>query len=541
MVKNGILHYWLTYLTFIYTLAAISGCASVQSPTGGPRDSVSPKIIKETPENLTRNFSSKSIQLEFDELIKLNNETTEISVSPDVERFPNLKIRKSVLDITFQDTLEKNTTYTINFGKAIGDVNENNLLKNYTYVFSTGNTIDSLTLSGSVKSTLSKEKSDITVFILPVSRDSLFGKKKASIFTTTDSSGNFKLEHLKENSYYVYALKEEGQGDRIYNSPNEEIGFLSDTIILNKNISGIELQTFKESPQKLGIKDRKIENDGRISLILNRPAIDPGIKILSPSNAETTKITEFTPTLDTAMIWVPDMTFDSLEVALLDQDISIDTITLRRNKRDSYTHDVSLITNLSANKLRPGSDLIIKASGPVTSVDPAKFILLQDSVRTSGLTVSKVTGTNRDIMVKFPWRTKRNYIINLAEGAITDIYGAKSKPSTINMTLDELENYGNVTLKIKIPDSSSYLVEMLRDEKVIKTEKVPETGKVDFLNFPTGKYRFRIIYDSNKNGKWDTGNVRERRQPELIWEYDKDITLRPNWDIEEAIIVPKAE
>jgi hypothetical protein len=541
MVKKRIIHFWLKYLTFIYTVVTVSGCASVQSPTGGPRDSISPKIVKEIPENLTRNFSSKGIQIEFDELIKLNNETTEISISPDLERFPNLKTRKQVLDITFQDILEKNTTYTINFGKAIGDVNENNLLKNYSYVFSTGNTIDSLTLSGSVKSTLSKEKNDITVFLLPISQDSLFGKKKASIFTTTDSSGNFKLEHLKENKYYVYALKEQGQGDRIYNSPNEEIGFLSDTIILNKNISGVELQTFKETPQKLGIKDRKIENDGRITLILNKPAVEPSIHILAPSNADNTKIVEFTPTLDTAMVWIPDMTFDSVLVSVLDKGAGIDTVTLRRNKKENYAHDVSLTSNLSGNKLRPGSDLIIKASGPVASVDQAKFTLLQDSVRTPGLVVTHMEGMNRKVMVKYPWRNKRKYIINMAEGAITDIYGAKTKASAISMTLDELDNYCNVTLKINRPDSAAYLVEMLRDDKLVKTNPVPKSGKVDFLNFPTGKYRFRIIYDTNNNGKWDTGNVRERRQPELTWDYDKDITLRPNWDIEEVITVPKAQ
>src|SRR5690606_20809789 len=97
---------------------------------------------------------------EFDELIKLNNETNEISITPELERFPNLKIKKQVLDISFQDTLEKNTTYTINFGKAVGDVNENNLLKNYTYVFSTGNMIDSLSISGTAKSMEAKEKND---------------------------------------------------------------------------------------------------------------------------------------------------------------------------------------------------------------------------------------------------------------------------------------------------------------------------------------------------------------------------------------------
>lgn len=522
-------------------IIVINGCASVQSPTGGPRDTIAPKIISENPINLNTNFSAKTIKIEFSELIKLNNETSEVSISPAVERFPDFKIRKQFLDISFQDTLEEKTTYTINFGKAVGDVNENNLLKNYTYVFSTGNTIDSLTISGSVVSALTKDKSDITVFILPLTQDSLLGKKKPSIFTTTDSAGNFKIQNLRENTYRVYAVKEQGQGDRIYNSANEEIGFASEPVVLNKNTSGINIKTFKEAPQKLAIQDKRIESDGRISLIFNKPALSPGLKILVPANTDNSKTVEFTPSLDSASVWIPDLTFDSLEVALLDQGKPIDTVTLRRNKKDTYTKNVFLSANLSNKKLRPGTNFIVTSSAPITTIDPSKFILLEDSVKVSGIEVTRIGGAERKIQVKYPWRNQRKYTLNITDGAVTDIYESKSKASVSQFTIDAADNYGNVTLKIVLPDSSAYLVEMLKENNLIRTDKIPLSGKVNFLNYPTGKYHFRIIYDQNKNGKWDTGNVKEKRQPELIWEYEKDVTLRPNWDIEEVITVPKKE
>lgn len=104
----------------------------------GPRDSIAPKIIKETPENLSKNFSSKEIKIQFDEFIQLSNEFTEISISPALDIPPEYKARKQILEIKFDKPLEQNTTYTINFGKAIADVNESNVLKNYTYVFATG-------------------------------------------------------------------------------------------------------------------------------------------------------------------------------------------------------------------------------------------------------------------------------------------------------------------------------------------------------------------------------------------------------------------
>jgi hypothetical protein len=124
----------------------------VQSPTGGPKDTIQPVIIKELPKNLSRNFNVKKIQIEFDEFIKLTNEFSEISISPSMDLAPTYKARKEKLEINFEEELLENTTYTINFGKAIQDVNEGNILKNYTYVFSTGNELDSLSISGDRKS-----------------------------------------------------------------------------------------------------------------------------------------------------------------------------------------------------------------------------------------------------------------------------------------------------------------------------------------------------------------------------------------------------
>ena len=302
-------------LVFLYSLFLIS-CASVQSPTGGPRDTIQPVIVKEIPKNLTRNFTGSEIEIEFDEFVKLSNEFTEISVSPAMDIPPVYKSKKEILKISFEEALQKNTTYTINFGKAIADVNESNILKNYSYVFSTGDQIDSLSISGKVINSLTKQKlKDVTVFILPISQDSLFGKKKASFFTTTDTSGSFKLSNLREDKYRIYALSEQG-GDRIYNGNSEEIGFLNQAINLNKDTSNIELKVFKEVPKLFSVTDRKIENDGRITLIFNKAILNPSLTILEPNELNASKTVEFSNTRDTALIWLPELTFDSIKKAV---------------------------------------------------------------------------------------------------------------------------------------------------------------------------------------------------------------------------------
>src|SRR5690554_2245550 len=331
----------LCFLMFLFIISSfISGCASMQQPTGGPRDSIPPKIIKETPANLTRNFTTREIEIIFDEYVKLNNEFTEFSISPDVDATPELKIKKKSLFIKLPDTLAENTTYSLNFGKGLVDVNESNPLINYSYVFSTGNEIDSLTLSGNViNSYILEPEKDIVVLLIPIKQDSIFGKRKANIFTRTDSAGNFQFNNLSENTYRIYALKE-NNNDRIYNSPDEEIAFLKDSIVLDKNISGIKLSTFKETPANFRVFENKIENTGRILLSFNKPITNPTLKILNNTSLNDNKITEFTKNRDSAFIWLPELTFDTLEVELSQNSIPLDTILLRRSKNDKYDRSI---------------------------------------------------------------------------------------------------------------------------------------------------------------------------------------------------------
>ena len=143
---------------FLMVILLVYGCASIQKPQGGPRDLTPPKLLKATPENMTRNFAATEIKLEFDEFFKLSNQYQEISISPAQEKQAEYKIGRKTLTIDFKDTLQKNTTYVINFGKAIQDVNESNTLTNFTYVFSTGPHIDSLSMSVRFNNTITQQK-----------------------------------------------------------------------------------------------------------------------------------------------------------------------------------------------------------------------------------------------------------------------------------------------------------------------------------------------------------------------------------------------
>jgi hypothetical protein len=530
--------YFLTGAFFSLILLAL-GCASVQPPTGGPKDKTPPKVIRETPKNLSLNFATKEIDIEFDEFIKLAQEFKEISISPSLNKLPTFKYKKNILSIRFPDSLEKNTTYTINFGKSIIDYNEGNILKNYSYVFSTGNVIDSLSISGNVVQSLNKKPEiEIPVFIIPTRQDSLFRKKPANIFTTTDSLGNFTFNNLKPDTYRIYALKEPGGGDRVYNSINEEIAFLADSIVLTKNITGVNLHTFKEIPPVFSTVDRKISGDGRMFFTFNQAMNKPSLKILNSKELDNQKAVEFNIKGDTASLWIPEMSFDSLNVAVQNNLIALDTVVLKRAKRDTYTKTLTVRDNLTFTELSQQTGLLLTLSAPATSFDIEKITILDDTTRIKNFKVIKDTTSVRRYKIDYPWRPGHGYTIRLADNTFTGPFGS-NKYYTSSFKLSANDNFGNLTLAVTVPSSGDYLIELLNDkENVIKINKISGSAKIPYRNLPAGKYSIRVIYDINKNGKWDTGNVLQKKQPEPVWNSDKIISLRSNWDMDESLAIP---
>lgn len=519
-----------------------SHCASVQQPMGGPKDSIPPKILKETPVNLTRNFKSKEVIIEFDEFVKLQNEFKEISVTPDMDKIPTYKIKKKSLVITLPDTLEEKTTYTINFGKAIGDYNEGNPLLNYSYVFATGDQIDSLNVSGNVTNalTLDTEK-EVTVILIPTRQDSIFGKRKANIFTLTDSSGNFKINNLKEDTYRIYALKEKNN-DRIFNGTDEEIAFLTDSFLLNKDTANIKLAISKPIPKIFRLLDRKIEKNGTINFVFNRPLTQPEIEITAPNELNQGKIINYSLLNDSASMWLSNMEFDSLKMYIKERGKVLDSTTIRRSKNEKYDRDLIITDNLNNQKVNKIKHIILNSTAPIKSFDKQHIILTEDSVQRTNYQLLKDTTSNRHYIIRYNWRPKRNYELELKDNAFQGFFAEKSKTVKRKFTLDETENFGDVILKINVPDTlgNQYLVQITNDKKdnIYLSTSINQSERLVFKQFPGGKYLIRIVYDLNKNKQWDPADVEERKQPERVWYHSKPITVRPNWEQEEIIDIP---
>lgn len=532
------------FLLFLFAIGLIYGCANMRAPEGGPRDKTPPKAINMTPKNLTTNFKADKITIEFDEYFNLQGEFKEFSISPEQEKTPVLKKRQRKLEISFIDSLEKNTTYTLNFGNAIVDANEGNILKNFTYVFSTGPKLDSLSIHGKVINTVTgKPEFDATVFILPLSRDTLFGKRKPSIFTSTDSSGNFRLNNLRKDTYKIYALKETA-GDKIYQQLTDQVGFLKDPIVLTKNIDTIQLGLFKELATNFRLLDRKLNPDGSLFLSFNQQLVKPELVIIEPKDFSTDKLVRFTKNNDSVKVWLKEMTFDSLKIAIKSDGKALDTVSFSREKKDTYVRANQITDNLIlSSQLNPYKPYRLFTNFPVAKIDPSKIKFLEDSIPRTTFTLERDSTDILAATLKYAWNNRVTYNITYGEGTFIDFFGNKSKEFKRTFKLASADDYSTLTLTVEVPEAgNNYVIELLNDKKeVVARQSITKNTKINYINYKTGTYSARAIYDSNKNDKWDTGSLKDQTQPEKIWYIQKELIFRSNFEVRETMSIPKEQ
>ncbi len=523
----------------------LTRCANIQRPTGGPKDSLPPSLIDASPANFSTNFTERKITLEFDEYIKLSNQFKEFSISPDLEEIVDYRVRKKRLIITLPDTLEQNTTYTINFGKGLGDYNEGNPVLNYNYVFATGPELDSLSISGNVTNGLTKsfdQKKDenIKVLLIPISQDSIFGKKKASIFTNVDTSGNFKFQNLRENQYRIYALKEQNN-DRIFNGQDEWIGFLNDSIDLKDDISGIHLELTKAYPKDLRLMEKKIEPQGSVLLTFNKPVANPSVNILFPTDLNESKIEKLNTTEDSLRIYIANQELDSIKLEVKDSDQVLDTTLIRVPKNIKWERDIKPQLNIT-NKVDRIRHIILTTTTPLSSIDKSKIKILEDSVSRRNFQLQQ-DSTNAELYhIRYNWRPAKNYELVIEENAMNGPFGDSNKEFKNSFTLDESDNYGNINFAATGLDSTmNYIVELIDEskEKVFDRRSISVNNpNLNYQNYPGGKYSIRVIYDKNGNGKWDPADVYAKQQAENIWYLNKTFTIRANWDQNDILAIP---
>ena len=234
---------------YIITIGG-SGCAQIIPPTGGPKDTLAPVLLQAVPRDSTTNFTGNKITLNFDEYVQLDNNLQEqLIVSPTPKVAPSIEAKLKTITIKIKDTLEPNTTYSIDLGNALKDINEGNAFRNFTYIFTTGSKFDSASLSGNV--ILAENGKIDTTLIVMLHRnldDSAVVKEKPRYYTRLDTKGNFRFHNLAPGLYNVFALKDPS-GQKLYQRNSDLFAFLDSSVNVGLTSSRLVLYAFAGEPE----------------------------------------------------------------------------------------------------------------------------------------------------------------------------------------------------------------------------------------------------------------------------------------------------
>jgi hypothetical protein len=451
------------------------GCANIIPPQGGPRDSIPPVLLKATPGDSTRNFTGNKITFTFDEFIELQDIQGNINVSPAPKINPVVDYKLNTVTVKLKDSLESNTTYSINFGNAIKDFNEGNPAKGLTYTFSTGKYIDSLELSGKVI-LAENGKIDTTLIIMLHTNpdDSAVVKERPRYIVKLDGNGNFIFKNLPPKTFYLYALKDEG-GTRRYLENKQLFAFADKPVIIDGKTEPITLYAYalKQTTQQ--------------------PLSLPNINIGSNRN---------------------------------------------KGGGATAESRLRFQTNLTNNQQDLLASFFMTFEQPLRSFDSSKIRLYTDSTFNPAPAYSfQKDSTNKKILLTHTWKENTAYHIILDKDFAQDSAGKKLlKTDTLSFKTKKLADYGSLQLKFKNLDlTKNPVLLFVNGETMLKSVPLT-TATFSQTVFLPGDYELRILYDNNKNGIWDPGQFfGKHQQPELVKPIERKITVKPAWENEVEI------
>jgi len=537
----------------------IAGCANIVPPTGGKKDIIPPVLLKATPANGSVNFKNKGFELVFDEFIVLKDINMQLIISPPFESKPDIVVHGKKIKVQFKDTLASNTTYIFNFGNAITDFNEGNTLKNFSYAFSTGSYIDSMQFAGQVIDafTLKPEEKESVVLLYDYFNDSVPRKIIPHYVTRTDKSGYFHFNFLKPQSYYIVAVNEIND-NYLFDLPSEKIAFLdsviipnyhtiadtiSDSLIVNRTVfspDSLKLFLFAETQKTQYITDYKRLTPYHCQVIFFAPNSSmPEIHLLESDSFQV----ETSEKNDTIQLWLPndsnlflkdtvtfvfgyDFMSDSGKVSAKD--------TLFFKLKKPYRSKPLTFSVNNKFPMPENQQVIIKFSEPVATMDTSKITFIsttESSIDTLHFIYKKVDSIGRQFIIDNHWQYGKSYKILFDTAAITSVYHHCNDSTGINISIQDPDYYGKISFKIKTTKKN--LIFQLLDANDIRLREInvfPDDSVLVFSQLNPGLYKLKLFFDNNKNGKWDTGNLKEQRQPEIVYFYPQPIEVKSGWE-----------
>ena len=541
-------------------------CANTTTPpTGGPKDTIPPTIVEIYPAlgQVNVPVHKTKLKLEFDEYVVVKDPKS-LYLSPPLEKAPLHKIKGKSVIVYFDGDLDSNKTYTLDVTNAIADNNEGNMFPGYTLVFSTGERIDSMVVTGLVQdcNTLMPLKG-ATVMLYKDHADSAIFLKRPDAAVKTDEWGFFCLRNIQDTLYRMYAIIDDNNNN-IYEAENEKVAFIDtlirpvvmvsdslpelmkydmkDTLNCLARKTEYELNIFREKPSKQMIvnKERIGERTAYITFMAPYAQVD---SIWIKGVPAEKLITQFNLVQDSLEIWVndprpqPDTLFLNVKYMKTDtlgllnsftEEIRLakprKSVAAKASKKDIKKEDTTAVFTMDAkpeNIEQYGfvmefkypivesafDSLVFRSVNPRQQESIGKYTVTQDS-----LNLRKYV-----IMPSEKFQQGYEYFLKIPHRKFRDINGFYNDSSEVKVTLPSDDKLSSLTLNLS-GVNNKYIVDLVNEKRDKTLRSYIITGDTSLL-FPylkAGKYSIRITEDLNRNGIVDTGNLLEHKQPEKV-------------------------
>ncbi len=578
----------------LFSLFALWQCAHQVMPSGGPKDTTPPVIVEEQPPNNTVNFKGDGFSVRFNEFVELDNINKQLLISPPMLKLPDFKLRGKTLIVKFNEKLKPNTTYSVYFGDAIVDITEKNPLKNYSYIFSTGNTLDSMNLSGVLKNAFDLKPVEDAYIMLykdnndTLSLDSMPLKVKPYYLSKTDKNGNFGFNALANEPYLIFALKDQNNS-LTFDQPQEEIAFIDslvrpqyvkktkpDTAFLD-TIQGLtqdsvnaivdsltkiadsinsaksikyQLLMFKNRDTVQKLLETSLVAKNRLQFVFSLPAKQVAIEINATDSLK--YLSEYGVYGDTVTWFLKEPHPDTVSLLFLNGGDTLETVDMRiipketsrvarHRKSPEKKEYLEYSANIKKGVIKPNQKFVLELAQPVDVFIPDSVMFVNGDDTVYSPQYGFIDTLHRKITFPFKVKESTKYRIVIPDSAIIDWNGVFNKKMEFSFGSKAGKEYGKLTLTVMPPKfKGSFILQMLDEKENVVGQRFFDSDTTFVFRYvDPAKYSFKIIFDNNKNRRWDTGNYLKKIQPEKVVYFKKTLDIKANWEYEEKWEVEK--
>lgn len=566
-------------------LSFFTSCANIGMPSGGLKDSIPPVIVKSVPAFDQRNYNDQKVRITFNEFVIVEGLNDKFVVSPPTTKKPIIRTKGKTLIIDLNEKLKPNTTYSLDFKDGVSDNNERNPLKSLRLAFSTGPGFDSLRVVGFIKDAFNLEPIANSYVLLYRGRsDTLVYKSRPDFIAKTDPKGFFAVTNLPADTFQVYGLSDL-DNDLKFTPGSDSISFIDNLVIPSAKFlpqrdtaitTGLDtllifgktrfspepLYLFRFGEAFFDLRLDKYVHPTRkvVDLTFTQSVADTfNIEPINFKAKPGWKYTEMSAKSDSIRIWLTDsMVYNKdtliFKVDYLQQDslkeyyTKSDTLRLyftdvtqasrnkRKERRKIEKEEISVPLTTNA---RAGFDvyrqITIESPEPISIFDSTKISLFEKIDTLYTPITYKLTPDSlnkRRYQLAHPWKYGTNYKLTIDSTAIKTIYNTDSKKLKEEFKTQEEDYYGKIVWNIKNITLPT-IVQLLTDDKeenVVQSMRFTKDGVLTFKYLEPRKYLIKAIFDKNNNGKWDTGDLKKRIQPEEVMYYLSVVKVRGNWD-----------